>query len=105
MSLLWERRLLREVAKFMNKRRRIEIFSAGCSACDEAVEIVKRIACPSCETEVLDMHQSDVAARAAALGISRVPAIVIDGALADCCTSGEVDEQILRAAGVGVPLS
>jgi hypothetical protein len=88
----------------MNKKRKIEIFSAGCPASEEAVDTVKRIACPSCETEVLDMHQPDVAARAATLGISRVPAIVIDGVLASCCASGPVDEHVLRAAGVGVPL-
>ncbi|HKZ78273.1 MAG TPA: thioredoxin family protein [Pyrinomonadaceae bacterium] len=88
----------------MNQKRKIEIFSAGCPACDAAVETVKRIACTSCETEVLDMHEPDVAARAAELGISRVPAIVIDGTLAACCASGPVDEQMLCAAGVGVPL-
>ena len=88
----------------MNNKRKIEIFSAGCSACEKAVETVKRIACPSCETEVLDMHKSDVAARAATLGIHRIPAIVVDGVLANCCASGPVDEQVLRAAGVGVPL-
>lgn len=88
----------------MNKKRKIEVFSAGCSACEEAIETVKRIACPSCETEVLDMHQPDVAARAATLGINRIPAIVVDDVLAKCCASGPVDEQVLRAAGVGVPL-
>lgn len=62
------------------------------------------MACASCETEVLDMRQSAVAARAATLGITRVPAIVIDGSLADCCALGPVDEHSLRAAGVGVPL-
>ena len=88
----------------MSRKRKIEIFSAGCPACVEAIETVNRTACPSCQTEVLDMHQPDAAARAAILGISRVPAIVVDGALADCCASGPVDEQVLRAAGVGVPL-
>ena len=88
----------------MNKKRKIEIFSAGCPVCEEAIETVKRIACPSCQTEVLDMHQPEVAVKAATLGISRVPAIIIDGVLADCCVSGPVDEQVLRAAGVGMPL-
>jgi hypothetical protein len=88
----------------MKSKRRIEIFSACCPACDDAIEMVKRIACASCETDVLDMHEPEVAARAAALGVSRVPAIVIDGKLAECCAAGPVDEQVLRAAGVGVPL-
>jgi len=50
------------------------------------------------------MNEPQVAARAKQLGISRVPAIVIDGQLAECCAAGAVDEQVLRAAGVGVPL-
>ena len=88
----------------MGKKRKIEIFSAGCPACDEAIQTVKRLACPSCETEVLDMNEPDVAARAKQLGIRRIPAILIDGKLAECCAAGAVDEQMLRAAGVGVPL-
>ncbi len=89
----------------MSNKRKIEIFGAGCPACDEAVQTVNRIACPSCETEVLDMRQPEVAARAKQLGIGRVPAIVIDGKLAECCAADGVDEQVLRAAGLGVPLS
>ena len=88
----------------MSSKRKIEIFSAGCPVCDEAIKTVERTACSSSETEVLDMHQPDVAARAEQLGISRVPAILIDGKLAECCSLGKVDEQVLRAAGVGVPL-
>lgn len=88
----------------MSNKRKIEIFSAGCPACDEAVRTVKRIACPSCQTEVLDMRRPEVAARAEQMGISRVPAIVIDGKLAECCAAGAVDEQVLRSAGVGMPL-
>lgn len=44
-----------------------------------------RIACPSCEVEILDMHQPDVAAKAKRYGIRSVPAVVVNGRLADCC--------------------
>lgn len=88
----------------MSNKRKIEIFSAGCPVCNAAIQTVKRIACASCETEILDMHQPEVFARAEQLGISRVPAIVIEGKLAECCVLGEVDEEVLRAAGIGVPL-
>ena len=88
----------------MNKKRKIEIFSAGCPACSEAIDTVKRIVCSSCETEVLDMNDPAVARKAILLGVSRVPAIVIDGVLAECCATGAVNEQVLRAAGVGQPL-
>jgi len=87
----------------MNKRK-TEIFSAGCPACDEAISLVKSIACPSCEVEVLDMRKSDVAARAKQYGINRVPSVVVNGKLADCCAAGGVEVASLRAAGVGAPL-
>jgi glutaredoxin 3 len=85
----------------MNGKRNIEIFSAGCPACQETVDLVNRIACPSCEVTVLDMHDPDVAHRAKRLGIRSVPAVVIDGTLAECCAGWGPDEQTLRAAGVG----
>jgi glutaredoxin 3 len=81
-----------------------EIFSAGCPACEDTVELIKGIACPSCDVSVLDMRDAEVARRAKDLGIRSVPAVVIDGKLADCCTGRGVDKTTLRAAGVGQPL-
>jgi hypothetical protein len=69
----------------MSINRKIEIFSAGCPACQDAIELVNGIACPSCDVTVLDMTDRAVADRAKTLGVQRVPAIVIDGKLADCC--------------------
>lgn len=43
----------------MRYRRRVEIFSAGCGVCDVTIDIVNRIACESCEVEVLDVRQAD----------------------------------------------
>ena len=88
----------------MSEKRKIEIFSAGCPACDQAVDLVQRLACPSCEVSVLSMRDAQVAARAAQLGIRSVPAVVVDGKLADCCSGRGPDEDSLRAAGVGQPL-
>jgi glutaredoxin len=84
------------------QKRRIEFFSAGCAACEETIKVVNQIACESCEVEVLDMRQDDVAARAKQYGIRTVPAVVIDGKIADCCTGRGVEEATLRTAGVGV---
>jgi glutaredoxin 3 len=89
----------------MNATRTVEIFSAGCPACEEAVELVSRAACPACDVTVLDMKHPDVASRAKRLGIRSVPAVVIDGRLAECCAGRGPDEQMLRAAGLGQPLS
>ncbi len=89
----------------MADKRKIEIFSAGCPACDEAVQMVNALACPSCDIQVLDMQQDDVATRAKEYGIQSVPAVVIDGKLSDCCTGRGIDEATLKANGVGVSLS
>ena len=40
----------------MSNKRKIEVFSAGCSACEEAIQMVNQIACSFCEVEVLDMR-------------------------------------------------
>jgi glutaredoxin 3 len=88
----------------MSAKRKIEVFSAGCSACDDNVAIIRSIACSSCEIEVLDMHDPAVAARAKSYGVRTVPAVAIDGRLAVCCVGSGPDEASLRAAGVGVPL-
>ena len=88
----------------MNGKRQIEIFSAGCSLCTEVVEMIKRVACPSCEVTVLAMSDPDIAHRAKSLGIGSVPAVMIDGKLADCCAGRGPDEAVLRAAGLGQPI-
>lgn len=84
--------------------RKIEIFSAGCPACQETIDMVNRVACPSCEVTVLNMQDPVVAARANVQGIRSVPAVVIDGKLAACCAGRGPDEVTLRAAGVGEPI-
>jgi len=47
------------------------------------------------------MTDSRVVERATELGVRSVPAVVIDGRLASCCTDRGVDIQVLRAAGLG----
>lgn len=87
----------------MSAKRKIEVFSAGCSLCEETVELVTRLACASCEVTVLDMREHDVTRRARALGVRSVPAVAINGALADCCSGRGPDADALRAAGLGQP--
>ncbi|MBW8000590.1 MAG: thioredoxin family protein [Planctomycetes bacterium] len=88
----------------MDTKRKIEIFSAGCSVCEKTVKLVKDIACDSCQVSVLDMHDADVAKRAESFGIKTVPAVIIDGKVAKCCQGQGPDEVALRAAGLGHPL-
>lgn len=88
----------------MAAKRKIEIFSAGCSVCEETVQLVTRIACPSCEVTVLDMKEPGVAQRAKGAGVCSIPAVLVDGKLAACCASRGPDEASLRAAGLGQAL-
>ncbi len=88
----------------MSNKRIVEVFSAGCPACEETIALVNRVACLSCEVIVLDMKDPAVASRAKSLGIRSVPAVVIDGKLADCCAGRGPDETTLRAGGLGQPI-
>ena len=88
----------------MDRKRKVEVFSAGCPACEPTVQLVKSIACPSCDVQVLDMNRPDVAAKAKAYGIKSVPAVVINGKLAACCAGAGPEEASLRAEGLGVAL-
>ena len=75
--------------------KEIEVFVAGCYACDEAVETVKRVAGSSHRIEVFDMRWPDVAARARQLGIHSCPSVVIRGKLAPWCAGRGPDEATL----------
>jgi glutaredoxin len=89
----------------MSTKRKIEIFSAGCPVCQEAIGTIKNNACASCAVIILDMNDPGVSSRAKSLGVKSVPAVVIDGKLADCCACRGPDIEALKAAGLGVPVS
>jgi len=89
----------------MTDQRTVEIFSAGCPICDDVVQMVRNLACDSCDITVLDLSEDAVAERAAALGIRSVPAVAVNGELASCCTDRGVDKAALQAAGIGQPLN
>lgn len=87
----------------MSDRRSVEIFSAGCPVCEELVERVQEEACPECEVMVHDVSAATGLARARELGVGSVPAVAIDGVLAECCARRGPDLASLRAAGLGRP--
>ena len=84
----------------MNKR--IEVFSAQCPCCEDAVRLVKGIAAPSDWITVVDMNEAAGYRRAQEIGVARVPAVAVDGRLASCCSGLGVDAEALRTMGVGV---
>ncbi|MBL1141872.1 MAG: hypothetical protein HND53_07580 [Proteobacteria bacterium] len=85
-------------------KRKVEIFSAGCPVCQETIDLVNELACPSCEIIIHDTHDADVQSRIKELGIKSVPAVAVNGVLADCCQSRGVDAEMLRVAGIGTLL-
>lgn len=85
----------------MTTKRKVEVFSSGCPVCQDAIKLVNRLSCSSCDVAILDMNDVNVAKRARDLGVRSVPAVAINGQLASCCATGGVDEQAMRAAGLG----
>ncbi|PIR23299.1 MAG: glutaredoxin [Deltaproteobacteria bacterium CG11_big_fil_rev_8_21_14_0_20_45_16] len=90
-----------------NKRRKVEVFTAGCQTCEPAVQLVKDQACESCEVRqsTILLNQgcatNECRQKAKAYGIERLPAVVVDGKLLDCCRVGAITKEKLVAAGVG----
>jgi glutaredoxin 3 len=71
---------LKEQRSVGNNGKEIEVFSAGCTACNETIDMVKRLA-GSHEVVLHDMNKAEVAAKAKSHGVRSVPAVVIDGKL------------------------
>jgi glutaredoxin 3 len=82
-------------------KRTVEVFTAGCSVCDEALTAVRAVVCESCDLQVHDMKTKPAQAKARQYAIRRVPAVVVNGRLADCCQQGAVDVKTLQRLGVG----
>ena len=79
-------------------KRVIEVFSAGCPVCRDAISMVNRLAGSEYDVRLRDMQQAETAARAKDLGLRSVPAVVVDRAVAGCCAGRGPDEEVLRAA-------
>jgi hypothetical protein len=87
------------------RKRQVEVFSAGCAMCEEVIELVKANACSSCDIQVRDVRDAETLRLARSLGIRSVPAVVITASeVASCCANRGVDEAILRREGVGQPI-
>lgn len=85
--------------------RTIEVFSAGCPLCKETEALVESLACSSCEVQIIDMHDGQGAERARELAVHSVPAVAVNGKLADCCAGRGPKKDTLIAAGLGQSLT
>ncbi len=88
-------------------KRRVEVFTAGCPVCEETVNLVKSLACPSCEVQVYDLREgcatNECREKTTRYGITAVPAIAINGVLLDCCRRQPITAGLLKTAGIGQP--
>ena len=80
----------------MLDKRKVEVFSAGCALCHEVIDAVRREAGSTSEVVVRGMMDAWSLARAKKFGIRSVPAVVIDGKFASCCTGRGVDLRALK---------
>ncbi|PAP74587.1 thioredoxin family protein [Rubrivirga marina] len=78
--------------------RTIDVYSADCPLCADAVALVERLARPDDTVTVRSVNAEAVASEAARLGVRSVPAVAVDGELASCCRAGGVTEAGLHAA-------
>lgn len=76
--------------------RKVEVFSAGCPLCDDAVALVREIAGAAHDVAVHSLNEPTGASRGRELGVRSVPAVSIDGELIECCAGRGVSEQALR---------
>ncbi len=88
-------------------KRKVEVFTSGCPLCEPVIELVNKMACPSCEVIIYDLSKDSdtniVREIAKAYGVSRIPSVAVDAKLLECCKIGTVNEQVLCDAGVGQP--
>ena len=92
----------------MASKRKVEVFTAGCSVCEDTIKMVKDLSCESCEVKVYNLNEAcgsgECLEKVNAYGIKRLPTVVVDGKIADCCVTTGPTIEGLKAAGVGVCL-
>lgn len=83
----------------------IEIFTAGCPVCDPVVDLVKETADENSEIKVYDLVEQcddkECLVKIKDYTIKRVPSIVVNGELLDCCKNNGITKEDLTAAGIG----
>ncbi len=89
----------------MKKKRVIEVFTAGCSVCQPTVDMIKGMACSSCEVIVYDVSKpcdtKECLQKVEQYDIKSLPAVVVNGVLLNCCQNQGVSESELLKVGVG----
>lgn len=86
-------------------KRKIELFTAGCAVCEPVVEMVKAMACSSCEVVIYNLSQpcetKECLEKVKTYGIKALPAIAVNGKLLSCCQNKGISVEELKNAGIG----
>ncbi len=89
----------------MENKRVIEVFTAGCSVCQPTVDMVKEMACSSCEVIVYDLSKpcdtKECLEKVKQYGIKSLPAVAVNGVLLDYYQQKGVDKETLAKSGIG----
>jgi hypothetical protein len=87
------------------EKRPIDVFTAGCPLCEDAVRLVTSLACPSCEVRAYDLREgcatNECREKATRYGVTAVPAVAVNGMVPDCCRRESMTADRLIAAGIG----
>ena len=87
------------------EKRNVEVFTSGCYLCEETVNLVNELACPSCEVSIFNLADpcelKDCIDKAEEYGVTSVPTVVIGGKIAECCQRGKPEREALIKAGLG----
>lgn len=85
-------------------KKRVEVFTAGCSVCNPVVELIKINASESCEVIIYDLikqcENKECLSKVIEYGINAIPAVAVNGQLLNCCTGAGVNKDELIKAGV-----
>ena len=86
-------------------KRLVEVFTAGCPLCDKAVKLVRELACEYCEVQIWDIREGYITDKRhdklSQYGIHRVPAVVVNDQLAECCRNQQpMSRESLIEAGI-----
>lgn len=91
----------------MENKRVIEVFTAGCSVCQPTVDLIKSMACSSCQVIVYDLSKpydtEECLDKVKQYGVKSLPAVAVNGVLLDCCQQKSVSVDKLTKAGLGEP--
>lgn len=83
----------------------VEVFTAGCPLCKDTLKLIEELACEDCDVVVYNLNDpcesGECLEKVKTYGITRVPSVVVDGRLADCCKVEPISIEVLKAAGIG----